>query len=84
MFKRILIAVLAAQLVITPVQAKQECTKAFVGIDDIIMIAISTYLIISSLTAVANRRKSEAENEKLKKELEQERAKQPAANTCLM
>lgn len=80
MFKRILIAVLAAQLVVTPVQAKQECTKAFVGIDDIMMIGVSIWLIVTSINAAITRQ----ERDKLKKELEQERAKQPAANTCLM
>lgn len=80
MFKRILIAVLAAQLVITPAQAKQECTKAFVGIDDAIILFLASWLIVKTFEKLA----VIDERDELKKQLEQERAKQPAANTCLM
>ncbi len=78
MFKKILVAFLAASLVITPAQAKQECTKGFVGIDDVMIIGLSLWLFFSSLKAV----KTINERDELKKQLEQEKAKQPAANSC--
>jgi hypothetical protein len=74
MFKKILVAVLAASLVVTPVQAKQECTKAFVGVDDVILIFISAWLFVKSINAI--------QREYERKQLEQEKAKQPAANSC--
>lgn len=77
MFKKILVAVLAAQLAITPVQAKQECTKGFVGIDDLVLIFVSTWLLVTIWS-------SAQEKAELKKQLEQEKAKQPAANSCLL
>lgn len=80
MFKKILVAVLAASLVVTPVQAKQECTKSFVGVDDIIIIFISAWLFVQSLNAVETIYK----RKELEKQLEQEKAKQPAANSCLL
>lgn len=78
MFKKILVAILAASLVITPVQAKQECTKGFVGVDDLLVITLSLWLFFSSLKAIGN----SYERDELKKQLEQEKAKQPAANSC--
>jgi hypothetical protein len=80
MFKKILVAFLAAQLVITPVQAKQECTKAFVGVDDLVIISLGLWLFFSSLKAIGN----SYERDELKKQLEQEKAKQPAPNSCLL
>jgi hypothetical protein len=77
MFKKILVAFLAAQLVITPVQAKQECTKAFVGVDDLVIMFIGAWLFISSVSHYV-------EKQDLKKQLEQEKAKQPAPNSCLL
>lgn len=77
MFKKILVAILAAQLVITPVHAKQECTKGFVGIDDVIIIFLSSWLLMT----VWSNAHQKAE---LRKQLEQEKAKQPAPNSCLL
>lgn len=47
MLKKILAAVLAAQLSIAPVQAetKRECTKGFVGFDDFMAGVAITYVI---------------------------------------
>jgi hypothetical protein len=77
MFKRTLVALLVAQLVITPVQAKQECTKAFVGIDDLIIIVLSSLMLVYIGS-------NAVEKAELRKKLEQEKAKQPAPNSCLL
>lgn len=75
MFKRILIAILAAQLVIVPAQAKTKCEKGF--ITETILVMWITYFGLSYLNKLI-------ENNELKKQLEQEKAKQPANNTCLL
>ena len=71
MFKKILIAVLAAQLVIQPVQAKSKCEQGFIGLDDAIVIFLGSWLVINILDRLVTK----FENEELKKKLEQEKAK---------
>jgi hypothetical protein len=71
MFKKILVAILAAQLVIQPVQAKSKCEQGFVGVDDLIVFAIGFWAVLITLDRWATR----VQNEELKKKLEQEKAK---------
>jgi hypothetical protein len=80
MFKKILVAVLAAQLVISPVQAKAKCEQGFIGLDDAFILWLSAVLLMQTIRNFMK----ESEIEELKKKLEQEKAKQPAANTCLL
>jgi hypothetical protein len=80
MFKKILVAVLAAQLAISPAKAKAKCEQGFIGFDDAFIIYLGAVLLIQTFRNVMKAN----EIEELKKKLEQEKAKQPAANTCLM
>lgn len=80
MFKKILIALLSAQLVIVPAQAETKCTKSFIGLDDAIIIFMGSWIVITILDRWATK----VQNDELKKKLEQEKAKQPASNTCML
>lgn len=86
MFKKLIVAVIAAQLTIIPVQAemkqtKTQCTQAVFGIDDAVVLAVTSYLVVhfvGSFIKAWNKVSKERADAKAKQETQK-----PASNCQL-
>lgn len=88
MLKKILVAAISAQLIFAPAQAETiekkpvQCTKGFVGVDDIMFFAAISYVVINSVLIIS-KIMTKGRDDELKAKQKQEQPELTAPNCKL-